>query len=231
MTNTEVISILVTIIIGVVPPIMINRKKKYAISANLLESYSFRKRLDKINVTYTLKGKQCENAFVLKLIFRNYGKYDIDSSIIKKPISIKLPNELQWLDFAISDINNIPKSSLNRINDNELLLNWELLKSGEEINVETLIINKLDINESFTSMKIFEDLEFHFRISNISTIRKNYVKRTKSALFLLRFYLALFGTLLILQGIPGFLPSSYTARYKLQYSIQLNGDSTLTYHV
>jgi len=205
-------------------------RKKFAISINLLESYSFHKNLDKINVTYSLKGKPCENAFVLKFIFRNYGNYDIESSFIKKPISIILPKELQWLDFAISDNINIPKASLTQINDNELLLDWELLKSGEEINLETLIINKLDINESITSLKIFEDLSFNFRISNISTIKKNYLKKTTTRKGLFRFYLALFGVMLLLNSIPGLFPSLNSAKYLMNYEIHFKDDTTVTYN-
>lgn len=229
MTNTEIISTIVTILIGIVPLILTYRKRKFAISSSLLESYSFHKKLDKINVTYTLKGRQCENAYVLKLVLKNYGKYDIDSNVIKKPISMILPKELQWLDFAISDSENIPKATLNQINDSELLLNWELLKSGETINIETLIINKLDSNETMTSLNVFENLTFNFRISNISTIKKNYLKKTRTAIGLLRFYLALFGVMLLINSIPGLFPSFNSARYLMNYNINFKGDTITTY--
>ena len=227
------ISIALTIFFGLLAIFAyVDQKRfKYSIFFGLLESYSFIKKSDNIDVKLSHRNTEYDNAFVLKTELSNSGKNDIDNSKIKKPISIILPDDYKWIDFAISDEVNLPEASATKINDNEIMLTWELLKSGESIKTEAFVTSKnvSETKESITAIKFFNDIKLDYRISNIRKIRKTQPKEQKKKRLLFLLYLAVLGCMLILTGIPGLFP--IWNRYEIKYGFELKGDTTNTYSI
>jgi hypothetical protein len=229
----NIISIALTIFFGILAifAFIDQKRSKYSISFGLIESYSFMKKLDSIDVKLTHKNIEFDNALVLKTVFCNNGKEDIDNYRIKKPISIILPQNYQCLDFAISDKENLSKASASKIKDNEMMLRWELLKPGESIKTEAFITykNTGETNEPITAINFFDSITLDYRITNIGKIKKTQPRELKLKRLFFLFYLALFGCILLLLGIPEL--TNLGQRYALNYDFVLNGDTTNTYFI
>ena len=111
---------------------------------------------------------------MLKGCFINSGNIDIDSPIIYKPVSIKLPEDWKWIKAKIIDKPSDMKADCTINNSSELEFKWDLLKKGEFLRFDSLIEVPLnDKNEpSDSKEKRKKTISFSYRISNLDRIEK-----------------------------------------------------------
>ena len=129
---------------------------------------------------------------MLKGCLLNSGNTDIDDKMIHEPLAIRLPENSRWKRVIITDKSPDIKVTSKIIN-NDLEINWDLMKKGEYIRFDSLIDIGLDEedtkNESGKS--ISKRLKFTHRITNLDKVKrleKPVLKRfTRSSLWYMGF--------------------------------------------
>lgn len=181
-----------------------NRKRTIRLGFDKLECYSlFRRDISDLNIHIEHKRTPISNPLLLfKGSIVNTGQLDIDQSIIFQPLHICAKKEFKWLESKISKKPSDASVNLSMENDTTLLLEWDLLKIGERINIEALIevISKSDMSE--VSHRFYNSMGFKYRISNLRKIdllagKPNKESRIKRKIFK---YLV-FGLFLTVMGI------------------------------
>jgi hypothetical protein len=126
----------------------------------------------KINVEY--KDKKIENSLIL---FRgeitNSGTTDIDKAAIYVPLTISTNEKYSWVEVFLINKRTMTNPSLKRINEREIVIEWDLLKKGEKIEFEALVETKNSGVISNTNNEIsdfYNSLEFNYRITNLDEI-------------------------------------------------------------
>jgi hypothetical protein len=133
------------------------------------------KNLDEVEVRFKQKPIS-ENIILLNGSLINDGNYDIDKSIVHKPLSIHLPKEFKFLKAKVTKHSKNVDAHCEIINDNRLNFHWDLLKKEEFISFNSLIeFQKGDNEEDKDGYQDLSDLfqiNFEHRITNLSKVKE-----------------------------------------------------------
>lgn len=221
-----VLGVLLTIIFGIYP-IFISKKNKKEVSLKFSkkECFSlFDNIIKRLNIEIKYNQNQCDNSLIfLKASILNSGKSDIDKNVIFEPLKIILSDNYKWLEFKV--INN--PSNFNVISEmkseTEIILMWDLLKKGEEIEFEALVEDLTQKNDEFSSARFYDSISFNFRITNLNKIDKEestkeiiYIKNWAKTYFVLGLFYLLLGIFFLIE--PYVLPKKYLTEYQVKYN-------------
>ncbi len=138
------------------------------------------KNLEEIEIKY--KDKTIEqNLILFKGTFFNSGNTDIDHSIIHKPLTVELPHYFNWKKAKIIDKSEDVVIE-NKIEKNQLILDWDILKENEYFTFDSVIEYKPDSeqnrdnditsNEYDITRQLSRNIKFSHRITNLSSVSK-----------------------------------------------------------
>ncbi len=172
--------------------------KKVSLGLEKKECYSlFKQDINRLKIDVKYKNQTVENYLILfKGILINNGKTDIDKSRIYKPLQLKTKKKYKWLETNVYEKPEGSSITLNKLNDTTIELTWDLLKTGEKIEIESLIEvpNNIEIDE--ISDDFYNSIEFDFRITDINQIDKlteiNTIEKRNSILLNIMLYLSIF---------------------------------------
>ncbi len=221
-----IIGLILTIGFGIYAIVSNKRtRKKVSLSFGKNECYSlFKKDINRLNIDVNYKGESLNNYLILfKGVIENSGNLDIDKNRIYTPLKIISKKEYKWLETTVSGHPNGATVSIYKIADNEIEINWDLIKKGEKIEFEALVEIPFD-NELEKATEVFyESLKFDFRITDLNGVDKiqDYnsedYKRTRAKKNLLFIGIVTFFT-----G-GGILLASYLGPIKTNVQYELTG--------
>ncbi len=100
----------------------------------------------------------------------NSGNYDISERIIEGPLTLKLPENMQWLRGNIVHSSSDVTCNSHIIGSQELEFKWVLLRSGEYIHFDALLQCPLEeTKEVWDTSSLAEKIELYSRMENIRT--------------------------------------------------------------
>ncbi len=197
-----VIGILITLIIFGIQTNNKRKNKKRNVSLSLEEKqcYSLLNADTKgLKIEIKHNNKILDNPVLLfKGYLTNNGVKDIDEKDIKKPLILKIDNKYSIVDSTLIAYPNDSKCYLNNINNKEVEITWDLLKSGESIEFQ-FVLEIVDSSESIYLDKNFfyKSLMTDCRITDLSNNKIKKIdtdKRIKTAWFIVISYSILFLT-------------------------------------
>jgi len=188
-TVLAIIGIILTIIFGIYS-IWIYKKTKKTISLEFQnkECYSlFDDEINHLNIKLLYNENTLSNTIILlkaKLI--NNGQIDIDKNRIFSPIKILCTEKFKWLEVNIISQSDGTSANIQQNSENEIQVDWNLLKKDEFIEIEALI--EVIINEDIKddkAIQFYNELTFDFRITDLNLVHKEnqeskHEKRIKS---------------------------------------------------
>jgi hypothetical protein len=136
---------------------------------------TFQHRFESINIEFTLPVNR--NVFYLKGSVLNTGTLDIDKVKIYKPLIISLPQGCKIIECKILNVSSNQIDIQKNVEENKLILSWDLLKPKEHFTFE-LIIDSESINNVG---KLEKSISISHRISDlgkVDTIDLSTVKKT-----------------------------------------------------
>lgn len=195
-----IIGILITLIIFIIQTNnkRKNRKRNVSLSLEEKQCYSL------LNAdTKGLKIEVKHNNIILDnpiLLFKgnltNNGIKDIDEKDIKKPLILKIDSKYSFVDSTLIAYPDDCKCYLNNLNENEVEITWDLLKSGETIEFQ-FVLEVVDSAESISLDKnsFYKSLTTDCRITDLSNNKIKKIetdRRIKMAWFIVISYSILF---------------------------------------
>lgn len=187
------------------------------------------KNLEDVEIKF--QGKKIdENLILFKGTFFNNGNFDIDKSIVHKPLEIELPENYTWIRHKLVEKSDDLILS-SKINNHKLIFEWDLLKEGEYFTFESLVEYKskpedknpeLDVTRGLT-----KNMKINHRITNLKNIdKRNTIPRPLSLSGTIFFSIII----LLLVGVTGYFSFGQFLfpRYKVLNEVTI--DST-TYYV
>lgn len=170
------IGVLLTIIFGIYS-IWAYRKSKRKVSLEFknIQCYSlFRNDINRLNIELIYNKKTLTSELVLlKARIFNNGQADIDKNRIFSPLKIISTKDYTWLDTKITNFPTGSKANIAVLNSSEIQINWDLLKSNEYIEFESLIeVEKSTNSDNDKTLSFHNDLTFDFRITDLNNIQK-----------------------------------------------------------
>lgn len=113
-----------------------------------------------------------ENLVLIKTSLVNDGNTDIDKSMIYKSITIDLPKKFKCIEQIITEKSENVNASISS-NNNEVVIEWDLLKKDEYISFDLLVeINTDKDQETQTEKNNLEYYKIDQRITNLKEIKK-----------------------------------------------------------
>jgi hypothetical protein len=104
---------------------------------------------------------------LLKAQIINDGDNDID----KNQVVLISSKEFSWLEIKVITKQKYPKSAIKLINENEVQIEWDLLKSGELIEFEAIVKVSDKISEDGDEVADFlEGITFDHRIKDLKKV-------------------------------------------------------------
>jgi hypothetical protein len=155
-------------------------KRKVSLKFTNKECFSlFSDAVKRLNIQLNYDYRAISGSLILfKGEITNDGKVDIDVNDIKKPLSIISQDNFKWVEVKVINQSEGIKSDIKIISQNELKLEWDLLKINEFIEIEALI--EIEEEENLSKVRaidFYEGLKFDYRISNLNSIQKHDTKR------------------------------------------------------
>jgi hypothetical protein len=150
-------------------------RKKVSLQFKKLECYSlFKDDVSRLNIELIYNSKPVSGSLLLlKARLINNGQVDIDNTRIHESFKILSKKDFQWLEIRITSQPENIKSKIEILNSTDVLLEWDLLKAGEFIDLEALIeININNVSSEDKSSKFYDELTFKFRITELNSIQK-----------------------------------------------------------
>ena len=193
-----IIGIVLTTLFGIYPirSNIKNRKKKISIEFKEVQCYSlFKDDIARLNIEIIYNNNVLSNALILlRARIINDGHTDIDKNRVYTPLKLISQKDFTWLD-AKSILG--PKGStanVQIVNENEIQIEWDLLKSDEFIEFEAIV--KVSDNQS-TVRDFLNGITFDYRITDLNSIHtEEDASKVKH-----RRYGIKMGTIVILIGI------------------------------
>jgi len=228
-TLLSIIGVIITICFGIYS-IWFNKKNKRKVSLEFKkkECYSlFKDDVSRLNIEMSYNKKPVSSSLMLlKAKLVNNGQGDIDKSRIYKPLKLIADKNFKWLEAKITNKPDGAISELEILNENELKVEWDLLKAEESIEFEALIEIKNVENSVVDNASVFYDtLTFDYRITDLNSIQE---EKPKSDNFF-NMIVYPFLIIIILMGfmISDIFPTIHflPRQYELEYVIA-NHDST-----
>ncbi len=128
------------------------------------------KNLDTIEIRYR-NNPISEKLVLIKATLINDGTTDIDSSIIHKPFSIRLPENFNCLELKITDCSPNLTAKINQVDNNNLIIEWDLLKKSEFISFD-MVIEIHPIGKGLVVDDKLAYYSFDQRITNLDHVKK-----------------------------------------------------------
>ncbi|MGG6232333.1 hypothetical protein [Tenacibaculum sp. SDUM215027] len=150
-------------------------KRNVSLEFRNTECYSlFRDDVNRLNIELIYNKTTVNNTLILlkaKLI--NNGQIDIDKNRIYNPLKIKTTEIYKWLEATVTSSPTGASTNIELISDQEIQLNWDLLKHNEYIEIEALveIIGELE-KEGEKGTEFYNNLNFDYRITDLNSIQK-----------------------------------------------------------
>lgn len=194
-------------------------KKNIALEFKNIECYTlFEKDVNRLNIKLSYNEQAITNSLLLlKGALINIGKEDIDKNRIFKPIIIKCNENFKWIEIknTSQDINNLTKIEL--LSETEILVEWDLLKSGEKIEFESLIeLKDKKIDEYIVINEFINNLDFNFRITDLNKINIQKEEDPFHESLLIKLVKQYIPYVVILSGL------SFISSYLFNYPLDLN---------
>lgn len=174
----KIFGLIATITFGLVRIFQINRNQNrteitFIKNAIIPMFRNIISKIDKLAITYENK-KIGENIILFKGTFLNTGNTDIDKSRVYTPLEMELNDDLNWIEFKISNCSEgleIVPSQENK----KITLGWELFKEAEYFTFDSMIeCNSLAVtNELNRGGSLAKYLKFNQRISGLKIVSED----------------------------------------------------------
>jgi hypothetical protein len=134
-----------------------------------------------------------DNLVLLKGYFINTGKKDISREMIEKQITMKLPNDFEWVECKVVEHSPTLKATANMTGKTEISFDTGLWKMREYLKVEALAkvpVVKADpdnLPKDYPTRRLLNALTFPHRITDSKTVHLTNVHRP-SQTYQLRFF-------------------------------------------
>lgn len=162
-------------------------KRNVSLEFRNKECYSlFREDVNRLNIELIYNKTTLNNTLILlkaKLI--NNGQVDIDKNRIYTPLKIKSSEIYKWLEATITNSPTGAQTNIELLTEQEIQLNWDLLKQNEYIEIEALVEIKGKLEkEGEKGTDFYNNLTFDYRITDLNSIQKekqisNSIKRKR----------------------------------------------------
>ena len=151
----------------------------------------------------------------------------MDKNSIFEPVTIICKDDFKWIEIRPISKPERVNLDIKILNENKLLIDWDLLKINEELEFEALVECKIEKEDILSSWNFHHSLSFDFRITDLKQIEKedlfqNKIKQNPFLSFPFSFSItiAIIGFVFLLFGeyYNHFKPSIinvYTADYKI----------------
>lgn len=183
---------------------------------------------NKLGLDIRYKEEKITNPIILlKATLRNTGSLDIDKNMMFQPLKIISSPQYKWLEAKVLTSPENANIEANIFNPNTLILNWDLLKEQESLEVEMVIeqIDKIQ-DEVPSTIYFYDNIYFEHRITNLKNIRKNSyastLKKRNIRMFRRWFMLAL---LYLFTGLSAFVSPNLLNMQNIIYIIQDDNSS------
>jgi len=223
-TISGILGVLLTILFGVYTLWKSKKdKKRVKLTFTRNECFSlFDSVVKKLNIEIKYNQKNFTNPLIfLKASIKNTGNIDIDKNMIFEPLNILSSDKYKWLEFNISSkpVNVI--TSVERISDRIIRVNWDLLKKGEELQIEALVEDFDDNSQDYSSVRFYDSITFDYRITNVDSIdKRSYFKEMiNRPKYISLFYLLIGFLYVFIGGFAIFYPILKTKSYDIKYQI------------
>jgi len=227
--------VLATLAFGIYQIWVYKRKKRIvSIEFKSKECYSlFSDDVRRLNIEVSYNKEPISSALILlKAQIINNGLGDIDRNRIYKPLKIISSNEFKWLESRITFQPPGATTNIELITQNEIQIDWDLLKSKEFIEIEALIeIKDHNTIDEDKAVNFLKGITFDYRITDLNSIHKqDPILRDENEFkyrFLKTVATAVIGVGLLIV-ILSFVPvSPFFSEKRFEYVISI--DSTKTY--
>jgi hypothetical protein len=175
-TILGILGIIITLGFGAYS-IWVYKKSKKSVSLEFRnkECYSlFRDDVNRLNIELIYNKTALSNTLILlkaKLI--NNGQIDIDKNRIYNPLKIKSSEVYKWLEATVTSSPTGAKTNIDLLTEQEIQLNWDLLKRNEYIEIEALVEITGELgNEGEKGTDFYNNLTFDYRITDLNSIQK-----------------------------------------------------------
>lgn len=112
-----------------------------------------------------------ESLVLIKASLVNNGNNDIDKSAIVKPISISLPSHYKCIEVTPTDISEDVNANIS-LDNNEIAIDWDLLKQREFISFDFLIEMTTQDIKSNGGENGLSSFKINHRITNVNKVEK-----------------------------------------------------------
>ena len=153
------------------------KKSKRSVSLEFRnkECYSlFRDDVNRLNIELIYNKTALSNTLILlKAELINNGQIDIDKNRIYNPLKIKSSETYKWLEATVTSSPNGVKTNIELLTEQEIQLNWDLLKRNEYIEIEALVEIQGELDkEGEKGTDFYNNLTFDYRITDLNSIQK-----------------------------------------------------------
>lgn len=175
-TILGILGIVITLIFGGYS-IWAYKKNKRNVSLEFLnkECYSlFRDDVNRLNIDLIYNKKPLNNTLILlKAKLANNGQIDIDKNRVYSPLKIITTDDYRWLESNIASKPEGSQVSISIQNDNQIQLDWDLLKKNEQIEIEGLVeIKNSETSDGEKGIEFYNSLSFDYRITDLNSVQK-----------------------------------------------------------
>jgi hypothetical protein len=197
-------------------------KRTVSLSFQKKECYSlFKDDVNRLNIELSYNSKPLTSSLILfKARIENNGQVDIDKSRVYRPLKLISSNNFLWLEARITSQPDNVRSKIEIISPSDVVMEWDLLKSQEFIEIEALVEIEVKSDKlSDDAIEFYDNLKFDYRITDLRTIQKEKPRSNISSerLFLfMGIFFILFG-LLSTDIVPRLNPAS--KYYEIYYSV------------
>ncbi len=169
---------LATIILGYYGILLTKKSKQTAIlTIKKVECFSlFSSAIRKLKIDISFNDKKIEYPLILfKGEIINTGTLDIDKTSIYEPLKLISSENFKWIEVNIMDDAQKVNSVIQKVNEREININWDLLKKGEKISFEALVESTITPkkNGGSDAFEFYNSLDFSHRITNLDRISCN----------------------------------------------------------
>ncbi len=149
-------------------------RKKVKLNFQNKECYSlFRDDVNRLNIEVNYNNKPFNAGLILlKARLTNNGQIDIDRQRVHNPINIVCDKNYKWLEARITFHPNGANTDIIINKENKVQINWDLLKSGEYIEIECLVEIIDNESDDEKAVNFYNGITFDFRITDLNTISK-----------------------------------------------------------